>query len=194
MNVCYVQKPHKNMISRHANFCCCGCFYNSAPISWALNLNRQCPSTGSASQCDRATHSVTIWYRPRPTPIASLVSARLQFVCFSPFSSQTVLAICIPRYFLHFSKRFYVSVCLHSPGVIFKGVSVCLHSPSVTRGHFQGTHSRITFLGRAVTHDAAAAWLRMGLAHMSLKDELTWDCGTHGYINDLNIRCCFIWL
>ena len=101
----YAQKAPK-IIYHRANFCVCECFYNPPPISLPSNLNWQCPSTGLTSQfdVDLDTESRFDIRRPWPMSIVSLVNARQQFMCFSPFSSQTVLATCIPQCFLHFSS------------------------------------------------------------------------------------------
>ena len=85
---------HKNHL---AIFCMCACFYNPTPISWASNLNRQCPATGSVTQFDVDLHRASRFHDCQSGECQ-------QFVCFSLFSSQTVIANCIPRCFLHFSK------------------------------------------------------------------------------------------
>ena len=89
-------------------------FYNPTPVvesHLAMSGNRR-----SAAQFDVNA------------PIVSPVNAK-KFVCFSPFSSPTVLATCVPRCFLHFSKKKLY-------------VFVCIISPSVTRGKFQLGHIR----------------------------------------------------
>ena len=60
------------------------------------------------------------------TMLGCFFNARQQFVCFSPFCSQTVLTFCVPQCFLHFSKVLHV--CLFTfyihhqpPGEIFNG-------------------------------------------------------------------------